>query len=95
VSTFYDRAGRAPSARAVADAQLAERIEKIWVDSDRGYGAPRVHAQLARDGIWVGRKRVERIMAGHGWQGAFLRRGWQTTTRPDPAQTAASPRLTW
>jgi putative transposase len=89
VSVFYDRVGRPASARAVADGQLAERIEKIWDDSDRSYGAPRVHAQLARDGVYVGRKRVERIMAERGWQGAFLRRGWQTTTRPGPAEATA------
>jgi len=89
VSTFYDRASRPPSARAIADAELAERIEKIWVDSGRSYGSPPVWAQLARDGIYVGRKRVERIMAEHGWQGAFLRRGWQTTTRPGRPETTA------
>jgi putative transposase len=85
VSSFYARLGRPPSARSVADGELADRIEKIWVSSGRTYGAPRVHAQLARDGIRVGRKRVERIMAGHGWRGAYLRRGWQTTTRRGPA----------
>lgn len=86
VSTFYDRVTRAPSARSVAEEVLAGRIEKIWVDSGQTYGAPRVHAQLARDGIYVGRKRVERIMAGRGWRGAYLRRGWQVTTRRGPAE---------
>ena len=33
VSTFYDAVGRPPSTRALADADLAERIEKIWADS--------------------------------------------------------------
>ena len=64
VSTFYDAVGRPPSTRALADAELAERIEKIWADSGRSYGSPRVHAALARGGVQVGRKRVERIMAG-------------------------------
>ena len=88
-STFYDRVGRAPSARAGAEEELAERIEKIWVSSGRTYGAPRVRAQLARDGVRVGRKRVERIMAGRGWRGAYLRRGWATTTRRGPARAGA------
>ena len=61
-------------------------IEKIWADSGRSYGSPRVHARQARDGIRVGRKRVERIMADNGWQGAYLRRGWKITTQPgEPA----------
>jgi putative transposase len=80
VSTFYDAVGRPPSTRALADADLAERIEKIWADSGLSYGSPRVHAALARAGVRVGRKRVERIMADNGWQGAYLRRGWKTTT---------------
>ena len=55
VSTFYDRVGRKPSARAVADAPLAERVEAIWERSRRTYGAPRIHAMLARDPSgWAG-----------------------------------------
>ncbi len=88
-STFYDRSTRPPSARATADGELAEQIEKIWVSSGQTYGAPRVHAQLGRGGIYVGRKRVERIMAEHGWRGAYLRRGWATTTRRGPARAGA------
>lgn len=89
VSSFYSQVSRPPSARAVIDGELTERIEKIWTDSGRTYGSPRVHARLARDGVYIGRKRVERIMAEHGWPGAYLRRGWQTTTRRDPAGGAA------
>src|SRR6476469_5613498 len=47
VSTFYDRVGRPVSARALADAELAEKIEKIWADSGRSYGSPRIHARCA------------------------------------------------
>jgi hypothetical protein len=56
-------AGRQPSAGAVADAAVAERIEAIWERSRRSsYGAPRIHTMLAREGILVGRKRVARLM---------------------------------
>ena len=88
VSTFYDRTSRTPSARAMADAAVAERIEEIWQRSRRSYGAPRIHAVLAREGIRVGRKRVERLMRGLGIQGAHLHRHWKTT-RPDRRVTAA------
>jgi transposase InsO family protein len=65
-------------------------IHEIWQASGRPYGADRVHGQLRRDGIRVGRKRVERLMAAHGWQGAFLRRGWRGgTTRQNPRATPA------
>ena len=88
VSTFYDRTSREPSARAVADAAVAERISAIWERSRRSYGAPRIHAMLAREGIRVGRKRVERLMRGLGIQGAHLHKHWKTT-RPDRRVTAA------
>ncbi|MFG3620408.1 IS3 family transposase [Nocardia sp. NPDC047654] len=35
---------------------------------------------LARRGISVGRKRVERVMRGAGLQGAFLRKRWRTAS---------------
>ncbi|WSN14769.1 IS3 family transposase [Micromonospora sp. NBC_01699] len=62
----------------------------MGVTSGHTYGADRVHRQLRRDGIRVGRKRVERLMADQGWQGAFLRRGWRGgSTRQDPMATPA------
>ena len=88
MSTFYHRTSRVPSVRAVADAVVAERIEEIWQQSRRSYGAPRIHAMLAREGIRVGRKRVERLMRGLGIQGAHLHKHWKTT-RPDRRVTAA------
>jgi transposase len=60
VSTFYHRTSREPSVRDVADAAVAERIEAIWERWRRTYGAPRIHAMLAREGIrWV----------ANGWSG--------------------------
>ncbi len=87
-STYYDhRPGgprTRPSARAVANAGLLERIEAIHDRSRQTYGSPRVHAQLALDGTRVSRGRVERLMRGHGLQGVCLRRHWRTTLT-DPA----------
>ncbi|MFC0696007.1 IS3 family transposase [Paraburkholderia humisilvae] len=45
------------------------------------YGAPRIHAQLAREGVHVGRKRVARLMRIAGLRGATRGR-WPRTTRP-------------
>jgi hypothetical protein len=39
-------AGRAPSARALADARLTGRIAEIHMASMKTYGSPRVHAEL-------------------------------------------------
>lgn len=54
------------------------------------YGSPRVWLELRRQGVRVGRKRVERIMREHGLQGAFLRRGWKGgSTKQNPRHAAA------
>src|SRR6187549_2107031 len=54
------------------------------------YGSPRVWLELRRQGVRVGRKRVERLMRTHGLQGAHLRRGWRHgSTRQNPSHTAA------
>jgi transposase InsO family protein len=90
VSTFYDRVSRTPSARTVADATVVERISAIWERSRRTYGAPRIHAMLARDGIRVGRKRVERLMRQLGIQGAHLHKHWKP---PDKTGTPPPHRI--
>jgi putative transposase len=92
VSTFYDRTSRTPSARATADAAVAERIEAIWERSRRTYGAPRIHAMLAREGIRVGRKRVERLMRQLGIQG---RSPAQTLQKPPGKTSKPAPHPTW
>lgn len=87
-STFYQRVSRPASARSITDAALLERIEAIWERSRRTYGAPRIHAMLARDGIHVGRKRVERLMRSAGIAGVHLRKHWRTTTADPDHQPA-------
>lgn len=91
-STYYDRRPGGPhsrpSAKAVADAALLERIEAIHERSRATYGSPRVHAQLVLDGHRVGRSRVERLMRQHALQGVCLRRHWRTTIA-DPDQAKA------
>jgi transposase InsO family protein len=85
-SAYYThRAG--PSPRQVADAELAAEITTVHSQSKGRYGAPRVHAVLARKGHRHGRKRIARIMAEHGLAGREPRR-WKKTTIADPAAAA-------
>lgn len=86
-SAFYEWHQHRPSARQLADDELAERIQAIWDDSKGTYGWPRVHAQLRRDGVHVGRKRVARIMRQRGLVGRCRRR-WTKTTISDPETQA-------
>ena len=72
---------RPPSERALADASLTERIRQIHKHSRRTYGSPRVHAELRRQGIRVGRKRVERLMRAAGVSAVLTRRKGRTTIR--------------
>jgi transposase InsO family protein len=62
-SGYYDRAGRAPSARPIRHAWLTDLIGSIHQDSRGTYGAPRVHAELVRGhGITVGHNTVSLLM---------------------------------
>jgi putative transposase len=81
-SGFHAWTKREPSARAVEDARLLERIREIHELNRRVYGAPRVHAELAMgDGERVGRKRVERLMRQAGISGLVARKRRRTTVR--------------
>ena len=79
-SGYYAWLVREPSKRSCSDAQLLERIRTLHASSRGTYGAPRIHAQLAREGVHVGRKRVARLMRMAGLHGASRRR-WPHTTR--------------
>ncbi len=81
------------------------RIRTLHASSRGTYGAPPIHAQLAREGVHVGRKRVARLMRMAGLCGASRRR-WPRTTRPragarrapDPVRrhfSANAPNVLW
>jgi putative transposase len=74
VSGYWAWVKRPPSDRQLADAWLTERIRAIHASSGGRYGSPRVHAMLRRQGVRVGEKRVARLMALAGLQGAHRRR---------------------
>ncbi len=79
---------RLPSKRAVADAGLSKRIRAIHAMSDGTYGVPRIHAELAAEGVHIGRKRVARLMRAAHLEGVSRRRWCVTTTRDKRARPA-------
>jgi putative transposase len=79
-SGYYAWRVREASKQACSDAQLLARIRTLHANSRGTYGAPRIHVQLAREGVHVGRKRVARLMRMAGLCGAS-RRHWKLTTR--------------
>ncbi len=88
-SGFYAWAGRPPSSHEVSDAVLTEQIRTAFTSNRSVYGAPRVHAELAADGVRAGRKRVARLMRGAGLVGCHRRKRSFSVTRQDPAAAAA------
>jgi putative transposase len=87
-SGYYAWRRRQPSARAEADAALTAQIQTTYARSRGTYGAPRVHADLAAQGVHVGRKRIARLMQSARLAGVSRRRHvW--TTRRDPAARPA------
>jgi transposase InsO family protein len=68
-----------PSAREIDDAGLVAKIREIHTASRETYGSPRVHAQLVREGLEVGKERVARLMKAAGIRGRVRRRFKVTT----------------
>ena len=64
-AAFYQHLS-GPPPRERADVELAAEIREVHLRSKGRYGAPRVHAQLARQGRHHGRKRVARLMRAGG-----------------------------
>ena len=87
-SGFYAWQNRAPSVRSLEDQVLLGRIREIHRDSRETYGTPRIHAELAAEGIHVGRKRVARLMREGGLVGITRRKRWTTTTRSERQRPA-------
>lgn len=84
--------------------ELTEQIKQIHADSGGIYGSPRVHAVLRREGVRVGRKRVERLMRQADIAGisprrsGFTRRDPKATLAPDLVErdfTAPAPNRLW
>ena len=62
-SGYYAWAKRRSSQRSQFDAALIAQIRAVHAASRGTYGAPRIHAELAANGMCAGRKRVARLMS--------------------------------
>ena len=84
-SAYYQRATGQLSARAIEDERLLVQVRRVYRANYEAYGSLRVWKALKREGIDVGRGRVERLMRTDGLIGAKRRgRAWKTTVA-DPA----------
>jgi transposase InsO family protein len=81
-AAYYAHRAGTVSSRQRTDKELTERIHHAHQASKGRYGAPRIHAQLRRQGHRHGRKRVARLMRAAGLHGRTPRR-FKRTTIPD------------
>lgn len=79
-SGFYDWRDRPMSPHDRRDVELAALMHTVYERSHRTYGARRVHAEFREAyGVYVGRKRVARLMRKAGLKGVQKKRFWCTT----------------
>jgi putative transposase len=88
-SGFYAWSVRRPSSRSEADTGLSERIGHLHRASRGTYGAPRIQAALASEGVGVSRKRVARLMRQQGLCGIHRPRRRAGTTVVDKTAPVA------
>lgn len=72
-SGYYAWLKRSRSLRALEDEKLSTKIVQIHQDSRGTYGSPRVHQALKKQGVDVGKKRVERLMQAQRLQGRVVK----------------------
>jgi putative transposase len=88
-STYYGWERKQQSAHALRDTELLAAIRRLFLKFRARYGAPRIHAELAKDGVHVSRKRVARLMREAGLK-AKGRRKYKATTDSEHALPVAS-----
>jgi len=86
-AAYYANRADSPSTRQLVDQELTEHIRQAHQRSKGRYGAPRIHAQLRREGYRHGRKRIARLLRTAGLHGRTPRR-FKRTTIADPAAAA-------
>jgi transposase InsO family protein len=65
-SGYYAWKNRRCGPRYLKSIELLERIVQIFEASGGTYGSPRIHAQLAAEGIVCNRKTIEKLMRDNG-----------------------------
>ena len=78
-SAFYDWVGEQEANHERRDAALRARIQQLFVEFHGRYGAPRIQAELAKEGERVSRKRVARLMQESGLRAKTARKYKATT----------------
>lgn len=78
---YYAWRTRGPSAREVADTELAVEVKRVHQAKKRRYGIRRVRAQLARQGRRHGERRLRRLARAQGLSCVHPASGPKTTVQ--------------
>ncbi|MDO9535558.1 MAG: IS3 family transposase [Bacillota bacterium] len=65
-SGYYAWLTRPESNRASNNNKLLKEIRRVYIQSCKTYGSPRIIRKLQKDGINCGKNRVARLMSSHG-----------------------------
>jgi transposase InsO family protein len=85
---YYAFVNRPPSARAVEEERLRDRLKQLHAESRQTYGSPRMHRALRAEGVRVSKRRIERALRALELR-VTLRRRFRRTTQTDPSHTPA------
>ena len=86
-STYYQSLNRTISNRERENNELTKRIIEIHNDSDKRYGAPKIHHLLEKEGYQVSIKRVQRLMKKAAIQSITVKK-----FRPTPSKEKVTER---
>jgi putative transposase len=85
---YYAFLKRPPSARAVEEVRMRERLKQLHVESRQTYGSPRMRRALRAEGMRVSKRRIERALRALELR-VKLRRRFRVTTQSNPSHAAA------
>ncbi len=81
--TWKQAATAPPTPRQMRRSEVVEKIREIHKESDCTYGSPRIFDELAKQGVAVNRKTVEKYMKREGISPVLARRFVPQTTDSD------------
>ena len=73
-STYYKKCNWTASHREIETKKLDAEIKKIYFDSKKRYGAPKIHNIISSDGRTLSLKRVQRRMAAMGLRSIVIKK---------------------
>jgi putative transposase len=85
---YYAWRKREPSQRQQANLYLTEKIKRVFKESKKTYGSPRVYVDLKEQGLACSEKRVARLMRLAALS-AILSKRFVATTQSDPSLPVA------